>query len=165
MSLLVLALIGIGFATPLAAPGGDEAATVVTDEPATYIVSHEQMMHWIANTNTELTFIGEPINPLTPRSAQVTTVTYCSNRVGNNCESPCTVYTGGAMCLNAPSTNCLAATNDVGFCDHSRCGGSCSELSPCDTHLNNGFCATPRHAVHRGVSGLKKGVVLVAKLY
>ena len=27
------------------------------------------MMHWIKTTDAELTFIGEPINPLVPRSA------------------------------------------------------------------------------------------------
>ncbi|KAM5536115.1 hypothetical protein V8D89_010214 [Ganoderma adspersum] len=139
----VLALAGVGIATPLAASGSDEAAIVVADEPATYIVSHEQMMHWIANTNAELTFVGVPFNPLAPRSAQDTMVTYCSSRIDNVCGGHCTVYNGGATCLNAPNTQCLSATNDVGFCDRSGCGGSCNQLSTCGTRLDNGFCFTP----------------------
>ncbi|PIL23595.1 hypothetical protein GSI_14908 [Ganoderma sinense ZZ0214-1] len=144
LALFVLALTGVGCAsTPFALPNVDGAATVAADEPATYLVSHEQMMHWIATTDAELTFIGTPLNPLAPRSAQDTTVTYCSNRVDNVCGGPCTVYTGGATCLNAPNTNCLAATNNVGFCDRAGCGHSCNQLSTCGTRLDNGFCYTP----------------------
>ena len=101
------------------------------------------MMHWIANTDAELTFIGKPLNPLAPRSAQDTTVTYCSTRIFNVCGGACTVYTGGATCLNAPNTNCLAATNNVGFCDRAGCGHSCNQLSTCGTRLDNNFCFTP----------------------
>ncbi|EJF67486.1 hypothetical protein BD309DRAFT_966824 [Dichomitus squalens] len=138
--LAVLALASGARATPVAAD-----VKVTSDEvnPAAYLVSHEQMMYWIANTDAELTFVGKPINPLTPRSAQDTTVTYCSDRIDDVCGGACTVYTGGATCLDAPDTNCLAATNNVGFCDRSGCGHSCNQLSTCGTRLDNGFCYTP----------------------
>ena len=100
-------------------------------------------MHWIATTDAELTFIGKPINPLAPRSAQDTTVTYCSTKNGNFCGGPCTVYTGGATCLNAPNTNCLSATNNVAFCNSPGCGGTCNQFSTCGNRLDNGFCSTP----------------------
>ena len=100
-------------------------------------------MHWIATTDAELTFVGEPINPLTPRSAQITTVTYCNKRINDVCGGSCTVYSGGAACLDAPGTNCLSATNNVGFCDRGGCGHSCNQLSTCGTHLEKGFCFTP----------------------
>ena len=100
-------------------------------------------MYWIRHTNAELTFIGKPINPLAPRSAQDTTVVYCTNRVGNNCGSPCTVYTGGTTCLNAPDTNCLFATHDIGFCDAPGCSGDCTLLTGCILTLDDGFCWTP----------------------
>ena len=100
-------------------------------------------MHWISTTDAELTFIGKAINPLAPRSAEDTTVTYCSNRVDAVCGGPCTVYTGVAACLNTPNTNCLAATTNVGFCDRSGCTHSCNQLSTCGTRLDNNFCFTP----------------------
>ena len=112
-------------------------------QPAAFLMSHEQMLHWLATTDAELTFVGEPINPLSPRSAQITTVTYCSTRIENVCGGACTVYTGGATCLNAPDTNCLAATNNVGFCDRGGCTHSCHDLATCGTRLDNGFCYTP----------------------
>lgn len=70
-------------------------------------------------------------------------VTYCSSRTQNVCGGACTVYNGGATCLAAPGTKCLAATNNVGFCDRGGCGGSCNQLSSCGTRLDNGFCFTP----------------------
>ncbi|GJE96902.1 hypothetical protein PsYK624_131100 [Phanerochaete sordida] len=142
LAFVVLALAGTGSSTPVA-HGKDGAAPVAGDETATYLVSHEQMLHWIATTSAELTFVGAPLNPLTPRSAQNTMVTYCSHRVDNVCGGPCTVYNGGATCLNAPGTNCLAATHNVGFCDRGGCGHSCNQLSTCGTRLDNGFCFTP----------------------
>ena len=90
-------------------------------QAAPYIVSHEQMMHWLATTDAELTFVGKPLNPLAPRSAQDTTVTYCSIRIDDICGGPCTVYNGGATCLNAPNTNCLFATGEVTFCAPDKC--------------------------------------------
>ena len=100
-------------------------------------------MHWLANTDAELTFVGKPPNPLAARSAQNTMVTFCNKRTVNVCGGACTVYNGGAACLDAPGTNCLAATNNVGFCDRAGCGHSCNQLSTCGTHLDNGFCYTP----------------------
>lgn len=109
----------------------------------TYIMSNDEMTYWLATTDAKLTFIGESINPLSSRSAQTTTVTYCSARIDDVCGGACTVYTGGATCLNARNTNCLAATNNVGFCDQSGCVGSCNELSTCGTKLSDNYCYTP----------------------
>ncbi|EJF60349.1 hypothetical protein DICSQDRAFT_63395, partial [Dichomitus squalens LYAD-421 SS1] len=107
------------------------------------LVSHEQMMYWIAHTDANLTFVGDTVNPLTPRSAQDTTVTYCNRRTNDVCGGDCTVYTGNAKCLNAPDTQCLSATTNVGFCDRGGCGHSCNQLSTCGTRLDDGFCFTP----------------------
>ncbi|TBU25860.1 hypothetical protein BD311DRAFT_668755 [Dichomitus squalens] len=138
---IVLALASKAKTTYLAAePSGP------SDEPATYVVSHEQMMHWIATTEAELTFVGTPINPLAPRAATNTTVTYCTNRVDDVCGGPCTVFTGGGVCISTPNVVCLSATSNVGFCDSSDCRGTCSQLSDCNTTLNFGFCATPETA-------------------
>ena len=56
-----------------------------TTQPATYLVSHEQMMHWIATTDAELTFIGTPIkhDARSEDAAQSVMVTYCSSRARN----------------------------------------------------------------------------------
>ena len=111
-------------------------------------MSYEQMMHWIATTDTELTFVGKPINPLAPRaSAPNTIVTYCSNvnLTANICIGPCTVsHSDLPVCLNTPDTNCLSATNDVRFCDEVGCSVGCHDLmTECTTPLNNNFCYTP----------------------
>ncbi|PIL23593.1 hypothetical protein GSI_14906 [Ganoderma sinense ZZ0214-1] len=148
LALIVLALGMIGMATPPTGPSlsanEGEAVAEAADEPGPSLVSHEQLMHWIANTDAELTFIGKPINPLTPRSALDTTVTYCSIRTGGVCGGPCTVYTGGAKCLHAPDTNCLGASDtSVEFCTSAGCAGSCTQLSACGTKMDNGFCFTP----------------------
>ncbi|KAI0628553.1 hypothetical protein C8Q77DRAFT_352781 [Trametes polyzona] len=119
------------------------AVAVPTAAEDSYLVSHDQMMHWLATTDAELTFVGEPINPLAGRAAQNTIVTYCSKRTQGVCGGPCTVYNGGATCLSAPNTNCLSATHNVGFCDKGGCSGSCNQLSTCGTRLDNGFCFTP----------------------
>lgn len=138
LSVLMLALATSGLTTPVAAPDGEAAL-----DPATYLVSPEQMLHWLENTDAELTFIGGPINPLAARSADNTMVTYCNRRIDDICGGSCTVYNGGAACLNAPDTTCLAATNNVGFCDRAGCGHSCNQLSTCGTRLENNFCYTP----------------------
>ncbi len=114
-----------------------------TTKPATYGMSYEQMMHWIATTDAELTFVGPPINPLAPRSAQNTVVTYCTNRVGSICGGTCRVHTSGATCFDAAGTNCMAATNNVGFCSGASCTGDCEQLYPCDVSMDDGFCYTP----------------------
>ncbi|KAJ3556028.1 hypothetical protein NM688_g2254 [Phlebia brevispora] len=111
--------------------------------PTSNVLTFQEMKHWIATTDAELTFIGTPINELSTEAAQSITVTYCSSRSQNVCGGSCTVYTGGSACLAAPGTACLSATGDVGFCDHSGCTGSCNEYASCGTILNNGFCYTP----------------------
>ena len=100
-------------------------------------------MSWIANTDAKLTFLGEPINPLAPRSAEVTTLAYCSARVNDECGGTCAVYSGGAQCLSTPGTNCLAATNPVLFCSTDCCDSPCTSLTACGVPLDNGFCFTP----------------------
>ncbi|KAI0367396.1 hypothetical protein BV20DRAFT_970580 [Pilatotrama ljubarskyi] len=111
-----------------------------SDEPAPYVTTLDQMMRWLAATDAEVTFSGEPINPL---NTQQTTITFCSHRSGNLCSGPCNVFTGSGVCHATPGTNCLSATTDVSFCDGSNCGGSCNQFNSCGTHLENGFCATP----------------------
>ncbi|EJF57435.1 hypothetical protein BD309DRAFT_431833 [Dichomitus squalens] len=135
---IVLVLASGAKTTPLAAE-----LSAPSDEPAAYVVSHEQMMHWIATTDAELTFAGTAINPLTPLAEPSTTVTYCVNRVDDVCGGPCTVYTGAAVCLSTPNVVCLSATNNIGFCTGSDCQGTCGEWFACNTSLNFGFCATP----------------------
>ncbi|KAI0716404.1 hypothetical protein C8Q76DRAFT_406092 [Earliella scabrosa] len=115
-----------------------------TDAVPAYFMTRDQMMNWIASLDGEVTYIGEPLNPLArPAAVETTTVMYCSTRRGNVCAAPCTVYTGGTRCLNAPDTNCLAATTNVAFCDTARCTGTCRNLSTCEPHLDDGFCFTP----------------------
>jgi hypothetical protein len=97
----------------------------------------EQSKYWLATTDAKITYIGEPINPLTPRSALVAKVIYCDTRVDNTCGGVCT---GGAICINAPGTNCLFALNgDVSFCSVSDCPDGCDLFSKCKTPLDKGF--------------------------
>ncbi|KAI0310234.1 hypothetical protein OF83DRAFT_1278926 [Amylostereum chailletii] len=110
---------------------------------ANYLITENEFRYWLANTDANLTFIGAPINALAPRSALNTQVTYCSSRIDNLCGGACTVYNGGATCLNAPNTKCLAATHNVGFCDRGGCKHSCNQLSTCGTRLDSNFCYTP----------------------
>ena len=143
LALSILAMANLGLTTPLAAPSADGTAAVATDEPASYLVSHEQMMHWIATTDAELTFTGKPINPLLPRSDQDTIVTYCTKRTAEVCGGTCRVYNGGATCIAAAGTQCLFATRNVGFCDRVGCQGNCTSLINCIVQLDEGFCYTP----------------------
>ncbi|KAK0494316.1 hypothetical protein EDD18DRAFT_1333282, partial [Armillaria luteobubalina] len=100
--------------------------------------------HWLATTDAKITYHGNATsNPLAPRDASITRVTYCSSIIGNACGGACTVYYGGATCLNAPNTVCLAATNNVGFCSSAGCVGSCTLLTSCEYYLDGGFCYTP----------------------
>ncbi|KAI0351916.1 hypothetical protein OH77DRAFT_843318 [Trametes cingulata] len=110
------------------------------------IITEAEMAHFIANTDAKLTFIGEPPNPLAKRSAQSTSVMYCTKRIGPICGGTCTVYSGGATCLDATGTTCISATHDVGFCDETECNGNCNALSQCGTTMPNGFCFTPNTA-------------------
>ncbi|KAI0628234.1 hypothetical protein C8Q77DRAFT_481533 [Trametes polyzona] len=118
----------------------------ITNNISTSIVSEEQIAHWIATTDAELTFIGDRPNPLAKRAAQSTTVTFCTKRVGGICGGTCTVYTGGATCLDAAGTTCISASKDIGFCDQTGCDGNCNALSQCGTQMGNGFCFTPNTA-------------------
>ncbi|TFK37244.1 hypothetical protein BDQ12DRAFT_667180 [Crucibulum laeve] len=131
-------------ATPAVPVNIVDRDTAVAEGVAVKLVTEAEMRHWIATTDAKLTFIGEPITDgLQGRAALNTMVTYCNKRTQNVCGGDCTVYNGGAACLNAPDTQCLSATNNVGFCDRSACGGSCNQLSTCGTHLDNNFCFTP----------------------
>ncbi|KAI0657938.1 hypothetical protein C8Q70DRAFT_249546 [Cubamyces menziesii] len=107
------------------------------------IISHDAMAHWIANTDAELTFIGERFNPLDKRAALATTVTYCTKRAGTICGGTCSVYTGGATCLATPGTVCMTSTRDIGYCDTAGCNGNCGDLAQCGETLENGFCFVP----------------------
>ncbi|CDO68183.1 hypothetical protein BN946_scf184938.g35 [Trametes cinnabarina] len=110
---------------------------------ASGIVSEAEMAHWIATTDAELTFIGDRPNPLNKRTAQTTTVTYCTKRIGPVCGGTCTVYTGGPACLPTPNTMCLSSTRDIGFCDAAGCNGNCNVLSLCGSPLGAGWCFAP----------------------
>lgn len=107
------------------------------------LITVEEFKEWLATTDANITFIGAPISGIGPRSAQDTIVTYCNKRVNNVCGGSCTVYNGGPRCLDAPGTQCLSATRNVGFCDRGGCGGSCNQFSTCGTRLDNNFCYTP----------------------
>ena len=105
----------------------------------------DQLKHWLSTTDASITYVGEPINALTPRDALLTTVVYCNTRVGNICGGACTTYTGLEVCLPAPTTACISATRNVLYCTSSDCSGAgrCQSLNACTTRLSNGFCATP----------------------
>ncbi|KAF4579934.1 hypothetical protein AB1N83_009953 [Pleurotus pulmonarius] len=127
---------------PETSPKEDEAS-----EPSPMIMSNKELRNWIRTTKGEFKFIGEKFdledNPLESRDAQVTTVTFCSNRNGGLCNPPCTTATGAGICISAPNTNCLVATTDVRFCSSSGCRGACNSFNSCGTRLNNNFCFTP----------------------
>ena len=114
--------------------------------PPWKITTIEKFEDWLANTDAEIIYVGKPIGDLSSlsrRAALTTIVTYCNQRIGNRCGGNCTVYNGGATCLAAPNTNCLFATNNVGFCDFPGCDGSCNQFTTCRTRLENNFCWTP----------------------
>jgi len=135
-----LTLVAAGTPAKRAADVAGDASLV-----ARYVVTEDQFLNWLATTDANLTFIGDPIDTtgISRRAAASTMVTYCSSRVVDVCGGACTVYNGGAACLAAPDTQCLAATNNVGFCDRGGCTGSCNQLASCGTRLDDGFCATP----------------------
>ena len=101
------------------------------------------MMHWLATTDAKLTFIGKPFNPLASRAAQDAYVFFCTTREGDVCGGTCTVYYGGAQCLDARGTNCIGAFGDVSYCDGPDCTGDCHRLSDCEDPLLHYFCSTP----------------------
>ncbi|OSD00175.1 hypothetical protein PYCCODRAFT_1437714 [Trametes coccinea BRFM310] len=129
-------------AVVVAVPTADrDTSTGITSS----IVSEAEMAHWLATTDAELTFIGDrpAFNPLDKRSAQSSTVTYCTKRVGPVCGGSCTVYSGSATCLETPDTMCLSATKDIGYCDAAGCQGNCDALSLCGSPLGGGWCFAP----------------------
>ncbi|KAK0189452.1 hypothetical protein F5146DRAFT_1199506 [Armillaria mellea] len=132
-SLTTMAAVGSASLTPEPAPAG--------------IWTDVQFDHWLATTDAKITYHGNTTpNPLARRAALTTRVTYCNKHTQNICGGNCNIYDGGATCINASSTMCLAATNNVRFCDCANCGGSCNQLSTCGTHLDGGFCYTPSTA-------------------
>ncbi|KAJ7824104.1 hypothetical protein B0H14DRAFT_3088809 [Mycena olivaceomarginata] len=106
------------------------------------LVTAAQVKNWISTTDANLTFIGEPIENL-GASPFVAAVIYCSTATGSLCSGPCTVYSGGATCLNAPNTNCLSATSNVAFCGGVQCQGICNQFNQCGTRMDDNFCFTP----------------------
>ncbi|KZV93984.1 hypothetical protein EXIGLDRAFT_835300 [Exidia glandulosa HHB12029] len=134
------------FATLAAAIVGLSSGVAASPTPVVDIMTESEMLTWLSTTSATLTFIGEPIPKAANLNARVggnVMVVYCSSRTNNVCGGACTVYNGGATCLNAPDTVCLSATANVGFCDRGGCGGSCNQFSSCGTRLDNNFCYTP----------------------
>ncbi|KAJ2913808.1 hypothetical protein MD484_g6612, partial [Candolleomyces efflorescens] len=121
------------------------ATNVAASPVAASVVTNAELDNWLATTDAKLTYISDvdTTNPLADRAALNTRVVYCNRRTNNVCGGDCTVYDGNARCLNAPDTQCLSATTNVGFCDRAGCGGSCNQYSSCGTRLDNGFCYTP----------------------
>ena len=113
------------------------------------LITIEQFKHWLANTDSEVTFIGKPLGDLSnlsKRNALTTMVTYCTKEAENLCGGSCTVYNGGATCIEiaAPGASCLLATNDVGICTLPGCATlSCTQYSECLMRINNGYCSAP----------------------
>ncbi|EJD50736.1 hypothetical protein AURDEDRAFT_111931 [Auricularia subglabra TFB-10046 SS5] len=120
-----------------------QASAMPASPDGGFIVTESALLTWLSTTDAEITYIGEPIKGLDKRVGGNVMVVYCSKRSQNVCGGPCTVYNGGATCLDAPNTNCLSASANVAFCDRSNCGGDCNQLSSCGTRLDNNFCYTP----------------------
>ncbi|KAI0736679.1 hypothetical protein C8Q72DRAFT_791064 [Fomitopsis betulina] len=122
---LSLATIAVLVAAVVAFPAAEAPVTLMTQD---------EMMNWLKTTDATLTFIGNPIPGVNAPEGLVSREAL---------STMLTVYNGGAKCLNAPDTVCLAATNNVAFCDRKGCNGSCHDLAQCGTHLDNGYCYTP----------------------
>ena len=97
------------------------------------------ILTWLSTTDAKVTFVNGP----TADVGGNVMVVYCSTRDGNTCGGNCTVYNGGATCLNAPNTNCLMATANVAFCSGKSCASPCNGFNSCGTRLSNNFCYTP----------------------
>ncbi|KAJ8454406.1 hypothetical protein ONZ51_g13040 [Trametes cubensis] len=136
--------------------GGDKTIGASAPAASSQVVypTRADIMRLVANMDPdELTIIGHwppNDNPLSPDSAEDMTVVYCSTVIGQECNTPCTLYNGpGNVCLAAPNTNCLLATVNVSFCATSTCTGSvpasCNILNQfCPTHaMPGGYCDTP----------------------
>ncbi|KAJ8088374.1 hypothetical protein PM082_022447 [Marasmius tenuissimus] len=118
------------------------SAAAVAEKEESYLATHDEIYDWIKSTDANLTFIGDPID-LTKRAPLNTMVVFCDTRTQRVCGGTCTVYNGNHRCLDAPGTNCLRATTNVGFCDRRGCTGNCNQFSACGTRLDDGFCSTP----------------------
>ncbi|KAI0032088.1 hypothetical protein K488DRAFT_78670 [Vararia minispora EC-137] len=111
---------------------------LATASAAAPLTGNAEIDAWLATTNATMTYIGSTtFNPLN------TQVIYCNRRANNVCGGACSYYNGGATCLDAPSTQCLWASNNVAFCDRGGCTHSCNQFSSCGTRLDGGFCYTP----------------------
>ncbi|TRM62727.1 hypothetical protein BD626DRAFT_498244 [Schizophyllum amplum] len=125
------------------------ALTIAGPVPEAHVVTEAEFTHWLKTTDAKLTFIGKPIpginapEDLVSRAALDTMVSYCDTRTGSVCGGSCTVYNGGPTCLATPGTECMYASNNVGFCDREGCGNSCNEFNSCGTRLDAGYCYTP----------------------
>ncbi|KAI0655658.1 hypothetical protein C8Q70DRAFT_407885 [Cubamyces menziesii] len=106
--------------------------------------SRAELLQWLSTIDPSLvTYTGNPINPDPSEPAADTTVVYCANKSGSNCQPPCTVHNGGPGCIYAPGTNCLSATSDVSFCSTSDCTKFCNTYDDCGDRLDDGYCYTP----------------------
>ena len=119
--------------------------------PKVIYATYDEIIQWIADNDPDLLAAGPlgsdarvgPI-PATPAANPNTTVMFCSNVSGENCEPPCTWYTGGPGCIRAPNTNCALATYDVEFCNQPNCEPVCgTTYADCESFLENGFCRVP----------------------
>ena len=78
-------------------------------------MSEDDFKNWLATTDADITYVGEPIDTNSSTSSSLTKranvmVTYCTKRTNNVCGGSCTVYNGGPTCLSTPGTACLSAT-------------------------------------------------------
>ncbi|TCD68005.1 hypothetical protein EIP91_011674 [Steccherinum ochraceum] len=131
------------------------ATPTLAAENSNAINTRQDLLRWIATTSSELTFIGDPIEGPSPypkradADALDVLLIYCSVYSGTSCQGPCTVYRGGAGCIETPSTNCLKASANVSFCFLGGCQtgdpnvAQCHVLSSCGTKADDGFCFTP----------------------
>ncbi|KAI0350937.1 hypothetical protein OH77DRAFT_1462794, partial [Trametes cingulata] len=109
------------------------------------------LLHWLATTNLNVTWIGEPINPLAGPSEDSPdasiTVVWCNASSGNDCVNPCYAYSGaGSVCIETPGAGfvCLSSTSDdVTFCTSGVCQQNCPRFGDCAAPLDHGFCLTP----------------------
>lgn len=118
-------------------------------------MTEAQLDKWIENTDFELSFMGldgvrTSENPRKAPGANLaemerfnTRVVYCSRRVNNTCNSPCTVYDGPPACISAPDTSCIQGSRTFRFCSTNNCNNPCTDSNNCIEWLSNNFCYTP----------------------
>ena len=76
------------------------------------------LLTWLSTTDANITYTSGPVSRDVGGNVMVV---YCTKRTQSVCGGECTVYNGGAKCINAPGTSCLMATANVGFCDRGNC--------------------------------------------